>query len=102
MIGNLIVFRFKEKTEQKSINQFCKKFYGQDTSSHGGKYRYRRHGLLDGIPHIKLMGGVIIVKKDSTKKLIDFLRGYEAEFYVRDVILLHEDEIALSKSHSIE
>ena len=102
MIGNLIVFRFKEKTEQKLINQFCKKFYGQDTSSHGGKYRYRRHGLLDDIPHIKLMGGVIIVKKDSTKKLIDFLRGYEAEFYVRDVILLHEDEIALSKSHPIK
>jgi hypothetical protein len=35
--------------------------------------------------------------EDSTKKLIDFLRGYEAEFYVRDVILLHE--VALSKSH---
>ena len=45
---------------------------------------------------------IIRKKKDSTKKLIDFLRGYEAEFYVRDVILLHEDEIALSKSHPIE
>jgi hypothetical protein len=58
MKGNIIVFRFKEKTEQKSINQFCKKFYGQNTSSHGGKYQYRRHGLLDNIPHIKLIGGV--------------------------------------------
>jgi len=72
--------------------------------------------LLDGIPHIKLMiqskieceifsglyRGVIIVKKDSTKKLIDFLKGYEAEFYVRDVILLHEDEIALGKSQPTE
>ena len=48
------------------------------------------------------MEGVIIVKKDSTKKLIDFLRRYEAEFYVRDVTLLHEDEIALSKSHPIK
>lgn len=57
--------------------------------------------MLDDIPHIKLMGGVIIVKKDSTNKLIDFLRRYEAEFYVRDVILLHEDEIALSESHRI-
>ena len=39
-----------------------------------------------------------MVKKDSTKKVIDFLKGYEAEFDVRDVILLHEDEVALSKS----
>jgi len=74
MVSKLIVFRFREKTEQKLISQFCKKFYGQDTSSHGGKYHYIRHGLLEDIAHIKLMGGVIMVKKDSTKKGIDFLR----------------------------
>jgi hypothetical protein len=91
------VFRFKEETDQKSINLFCKKFYGQDTSSHGGKYRYRRHGLLDNIPHIKLIGGVILVKKDSAEKVIDFLREYNAEFYIRDVILLYEDEVVLGK-----
>ncbi len=95
MIGNIIIFRFKEKTEQKSVNQFCKKFYGQDTSSHGGQYRYRRHGLLDEIPHVKLIGGVIIVKKDSAEKVIDFLKEYNAEFYIREVILLHEDEVNL-------
>ena len=101
MIGNIIVFRFKEKTQQKSINQFCKKFYGQDTSSHGGKYRYRRHGLLDNIPHIKLIGGVIIVAKDSAEKVIDFLKEYNAEFYIRDVILLHEDEVVLGNFQPI-
>ncbi|CAD7767067.1 MAG: hypothetical protein DNFNHJIP_00473 [Candidatus Argoarchaeum ethanivorans] len=93
--------KIKEKTEQKSINQFCKKFYGQDTSSHGGKYRYRRHGLLDNIPHIKLIGGVIIVTKDSTQKVIDFLRGYDAEFHIRDVILLYEDEVVLGNFQPI-
>jgi hypothetical protein len=97
MIGNIIVFRFKEKTEQKSINQFCKKFYGQNTSSHGGKYQYRRHGLLDNIPHIKFIGGVIIVTKDSAEKVIDFLKEYNSEYYIREVILLGEDEVVLSK-----
>jgi len=95
MKGNIIVFRFKEKTEQKSINQFCKKFYGQNTSSHGGKYQYRRHGLLDNIPHIKLIGGVILVEKDFAEKVIDFLKEYNAEFYIREVILLYEDEVIL-------
>lgn len=102
MIGNVIVFRFKEKTEQKSINQFCKKFYGQNTSSHGGKYQYRRHGLLDNIPHIKLIGGVIIIKKDFAEKVIDFLKGYNAEFYIREVILLYEDEVVLGKFGRIQ
>jgi len=97
MNGKIIVFRFKEKTEQKSINQFCKKFYGQSTSSHGGKYQYRRTGLLDNIPHIKLIGGVIIVTKDFAEKVIDFLKEYNAEFYIREVILLYEDEAILGK-----
>lgn len=97
MKGNIIVFRFKEKTDQKSINLFCKKFYGQNTSSHGGKYHYRRHGLLDNIPHIKLIGGVILVKKDSADIVIDFLKEYNAEFYIREVILLYEDEVVLDK-----
>jgi len=97
MKGTIIVFRFKEKTEQKSINQFCKKFYGQNTSSHGGKYQYRRHGLLDNIPHIKLIGGVILVEKDFAEKVIDFLKEYNAEFYIREVILLYEDEVILGK-----
>ncbi len=97
MNGKIIVFRFKEKTEQKSINQFCKKFYGQNTSSHGGKYQYRRTGLLDNIPHIKLIGGVIIVTKDLAEKVIDFLKEYNAEFYIREVILLYEDEAILGK-----
>lgn len=101
MNGNIIVFRFKEKTEQKSINQFCKKFYGQNTTSHGGKYQYRRQGFLDNIPHIKLIGGVIIVKKDFAEKVINFLKEYNAEFYVRDLILLYEDEVALGKFKSI-
>ncbi len=101
MMGKIIVFRFPKKTNQKSLNQFCKKFYGQETSSHGGKFRYKRKGLLDNIPHIKLIGGVVIVSNGNADRLIQFLKEYDAEFFVRDVILLPEDEIILSKNLSI-
>ncbi len=101
MMGKIIVFRFPKKTNQKSLNQFCKKFYGQETSSHGGKYRYKRKGLLDNIPHIKLIGGVIIVSNVNADRLIQFLKEYDAEFFVRDVTLLPEDEVILSRTLSI-
>ena len=65
-----------------------------------GKYRYRRHGLLDDITHIILIGGVIIVSKGDAKKVVDFLKEYNAEVYVRDVTLLPEDEAALKKNLS--
>ncbi|MCZ7383981.1 MAG: hypothetical protein O8C63_04430 [Candidatus Methanoperedens sp.] len=101
MIGKIIVFRFPKKTNQKNLNQFCKKFYGQETSSQGRKYHYRRKGLLDDIPHIKLIGGVIIVSNENADRLIRFLNDYGAEFFVRDVILLPEDEDILGKTLSI-
>lgn len=101
MIGKIIVFRFPKKTNQRSLNQFCKKFYGQETSSHGGQYRYRRKGLLDNIPHVKLIGGVIIVSSENSDKVMQFLKDYDAEFFIREVILLPEDETILSKTGSI-
>ncbi len=101
MKGKIIVFRFPKKTNQKRLNQFCKKFYGQETSSHGGQYHYRRKGLLDNIPHIKLIGGVIIISNENADDLVKFLKDYDAEFFVREVILLPEDEVILSKTESI-
>ena len=41
------------------------------------------------------MGGVIIVKKHCAEKVIDFLKEYDAKFYIREIILLHEDEVIL-------
>jgi hypothetical protein len=54
MIGKLFVFTIFKNNESKNIDKFCKKFYGQETSSHGGKYHYRRHGFLEDIPLILL------------------------------------------------
>jgi hypothetical protein len=98
MIGKLIAFTIFKNNSRKNIDQFCKKFYGQETSSHGGKYHYRRKGLLDDIPHIKLIRGVIIVSEGNTDRVVQFLREYNAEFYVRDVILMPEDEAILNKT----
>lgn len=97
MIGKLFVFTIFKNNERKNIDKFCKKFYGQETSSHGGKYHYRRHGFLEDIPHIKLIRGVIIVPTDSAEKVKQFLEEFNAEFFMRDVILLPEDEAVLSK-----
>ncbi len=101
MMGKILVFYFPKKTNQKTLNQFCKKFYGQNTSSHGGKYNYRRKGLLDTIPHIKVMGGVLLASTENADIIIHFLKEYGVELFVRDVTLQLEDEIILGRSTSI-
>ena len=89
------MFRLLKRTNHNIVNQFCKRFYGQKTSSHKGKYRYRIRGLLDDIPYVKLIRGVIIIHENNAKKIVRFLKKYNAEIYIRDIILTHKDEKSL-------
>ena len=68
-----------------------KKLYGQKTSSHKGKYHYRRKGLLDEIPAHRLIRGVIIVREEDSEQVISFLEGYDTEVNIRRVELTPED-----------
>lgn len=93
MMGKLVAFRVFEHAGQKGTDQFCKKFYGQDTSTKGKTYR--RRGLLDEIPHIKLVRGAIIVSARDGKEVVRFLREFNAEVQARDVVLTPHDRKVL-------
>ncbi|MHB1708598.1 MAG: hypothetical protein ACYCT2_03880 [Thermoplasmataceae archaeon] len=56
-----ILFQFPEKADHGTINRLMQKFYGPDSPSGKGRYRYHRHGFLEDIPHRKLLRGVIIL-----------------------------------------
>ena len=73
------------------LSKFCQKFYGQNTSSWGGKYKYRRKGLLDEIPYHKLLRGVIIIRTEDLERVVIFLEEYSAEINVRTIDLTPED-----------
>jgi hypothetical protein len=87
MIGKLIAFIVFTHGNKVKSSMFAKKFYGQETSSHRGKYRYRRKGFLDDIKHIKLIRGVIIVKKEEVNGILDFLNQFDTKIFVRNVEL---------------
>ncbi|MGC8663978.1 MAG: hypothetical protein ACP5TX_06250, partial [Thermoplasmata archaeon] len=70
----------------------CKKFYGQNSTSLKGKYHYHRHGLLDDIPHKKLIRGVIIIDEKNLEPVKKFLEEYNATVFIRKIILTEEDE----------
>jgi len=103
MLAKLVAFRVYQNTAKAiknshpTLNRFVQKFYGQDTSSHQGKYHHHKHGLLEDVPHIKLVRGVIIIKVEHLERVLNFLNEYNAEIYIRDVILTPEDEKTLTK-----
>jgi len=95
MLGRLIVFRLKPPQDPNVASDLVKKLYGQATSNHKGKYRYRRKGLLDEIPAHRLIRGVLIVKEGDEKAVVDLLDKYDAEVFVRKVVLTTDDKKAL-------
>lgn len=95
--GYIVIFRLPPRKKNVEVSKFCQRFYGQDTSSGKGKYRYRRHGLLDDIPYRKLLRGVIIIRTEDLDKVLDFLRGYDAMVYFREIKLIEEDVEILNR-----
>ena len=95
MLGILITYRLKSPHDPNTASALVKKLYGQKTSSHGGRYKYRRKGLLDEIPSRRLIRGAIIIKEDDQEKIVQFLREFKAEIHVRKVVLTEEDLVAL-------
>lgn len=91
MKGTLIAYRLKPPQDPNTASMLVKKLYGQDTTSHKGKYRYRRQGLLDTIPSRRLIRGVIIVRMEDEDKVVKLLEEFGAEIYVREVILTKRD-----------
>ena len=98
MKGILIAFSVPTGKNKTKSSAFVKAFYGQETSSHQGKYTYHRNGILDKIPHNKLIRGVIIVKSEEARQVIEFLEKETAQYHVRVVELSKEDCIALGLS----
>lgn len=92
-LGKLVVVAsIYRKVGQGSTDSFVKKFYGQETTSHGGRYRYHRKGLLDDVPHVRLGRGVLIIKPEDLERVAGFLEEWKANYSVRDIILSQNDK----------
>jgi len=98
MKGALIAFTVPTGKDRTRASAFAKAFYGQETSSHHGKYRYRRRGLMDEIPYNKLIRGVIIVRTDDVGRVTEFLEQHSAEYHVRVVELTEVDHEVMELS----
>jgi len=100
-----VIFRLPPGTPNREVGKFVKRFYGQETSSWKGRYSYRRQGLLDGIPHRKLLRGVILLRKSDLPPILTFLKAWRARVEVRRVwptpkdLSLLEELTALQGAH---
>ena len=96
--GTLISFKVAGKNNHTKVNRFCREFYGYKDKSNKGQYTYKREGFLDKYPHIKIQRGLIIIRMEDAEDIINILEGYNAEIFMREIILLHTDTQKLKNS----
>jgi len=87
------------KISASARTQFKRELTGYVDHSNKGKYNYKRGGLLDQFPNIKPIRSVIIVKPEDEKKVVKFLKKFDSEYYVYDVILKNKDLKRLVKDN---
>ncbi len=58
---------------------------------------YRRKGLLDDVPYVRLIRGVVIVRAEDKSRVRALLEGFGAEVQVRTVALTKEDAALLRR-----
>ncbi len=95
--GALIAFKVAQSNTPSGINRFCREFYGYTDKSNKGRYSYERKGFISRFPHINLLRGLIIVRLEDAEEIMDFLKKYNAEVFMREVILLHQDAQKLNE-----
>ena len=94
--GWIIIWRLPSGVAPAERTKFHTAFYGQHSSSHQGRYAYRREGLLDTIAHRKLGRGIVLVRDAGRSPVEDLLRQHAEEIHVRRVRLEPEDIEAMS------
>ena len=82
-------------------SELVRRLSGQRTSSHGGRYTYWRKGLLDEIPYVRLIRGVVIVRKEDAQRVLALLKELGAEVHTRTVTLTKEDPRTLRPGRAV-
>jgi hypothetical protein len=76
MKAKIIIYSVKNISIAKQ-NQLRRNLIGHTDRSHGGKYEYRRKGLLENISHIKPNRSTIIAPEIEANKIIGLLKKYD-------------------------
>jgi hypothetical protein len=92
----VVVFHLRKGTPTTKHREFHRAVYGLDTSSWGGRYKYRLRGVLDEVPYVKLYRGVVLVSEDDFPALERMLRAFSAEYTWREIKPLKADLDQLS------
>ncbi|QQG39825.1 MAG: hypothetical protein HYS81_00225 [Candidatus Aenigmatarchaeota archaeon] len=87
--------RFESNYER---NRFYSGLYGRAQRVRHGRdvYNYRREGLLDEVPHIKVDSSVFIVALQEMERILQYMRDWQPKIeYKAFQVMLEPDELKM-------
>jgi len=72
---------YRSVNRSKSV-QLSRALHGYRDRSNNGRYRYWRQGLLEKIPNLQFLDGVVLVREEDVHQLVELLEKYGAEYFV--------------------
>jgi hypothetical protein len=61
--------------------------FGYIDNSNKNSYHYRRKGVIEDIPHLKISKGVIIVRDQDKEKISSILKEYKVNYLILNVMI---------------
>ena len=94
----VVIFHLPEGSSLTQHRTVRRAVYGEDTSSHGGQYRYRRRGVLDEVRHVRLYWGAVIVNKEDWPRVRRVLNERGVVHHHRVIEATAADERVLARA----
>ena len=79
MWDRMVAYRLVNRS--KSV-QLSRALHGYRDRSNNGRYVYPRQGLLEKIPNLQFLDGVVLVREEDVHQLVELLEKYQAEYFV--------------------
>jgi len=83
-------------------NKFFRELHGwnQIVPRGGKRYEYRRPGLLDEIPHVRVADSAFIVALENVKRIEDFFDSWEDKVHCEMMKVMMRDMEVLRQLHN--
>jgi len=86
MKAKLIIHNLSELDHYQKV-LFNRVIYGYTDNSNNNAYQYKREGILSQIPHLRLLKGALVIKKDDMGKMKLILTKYGVKYEVYDILI---------------
>lgn len=96
-LGVMIAFKPPPEALPGQRTRFYRRLTGYIDHSNYGKFKYKRPGLLNKVPHINPVDSLIIIRPEHEDEVVSLLNSEGATIYARRIILEDEDMEQLSK-----